>query len=224
MNDLLNWQAESQEDVALVTFNYDTLLDRAFASALGFNPARFPSPNLESYIERGPFSLFKPHGSVDWARLLENSDDTLTPEGIRGQHDLIAVADRLVSTDRFEINSYGNAWHSLQHESHQLAMPALAIPVNTKTQFECPPGHIQRLREIIPTVTRLLTIGWRGSEESFLDLWRTTTPKPGVQVVSPGGPDETVANLERVGLTVHIVEKLGFTDYMRERALTKLLP
>jgi hypothetical protein len=48
-------------------------------------------------------------------------------------------------------------------------VPALAIPVDTKSVFEFPDNHKGHLVTSIPEVTRLLTIAWRASEHSFLD-------------------------------------------------------
>ena len=55
--------------------------------------------------------------------------------------------------------------------------PALALPVNTKVDFECPPEHIAHLQSDIPLVTKLLVIGWRATEPHFLELWKQQ-PRP----------------------------------------------
>ena len=49
-------------------------------------------------------------------------------------------------------------------------MPALAIPLVAKMDFECPKSHADVLRDSIPEVSKLLVIGWRGAERHFLDL------------------------------------------------------
>ena len=55
-----------------------------------------------------------------------------------------------------------------------------------KPGFECPEEHFAALTRAIPEVTRLLLIGWRGTEQHFLDLWRENFPKglKRVQVVA----------------------------------------
>ena len=55
--------------------------------------------------------------------------------------------------------------------------PALALPVNTKVNFECPPEHIAQLQADIPLVTKLLIIGWSATEPHFLEFWKQ--PRPG---------------------------------------------
>jgi hypothetical protein len=50
--------------------------------------------------------------------------------------------------------------------------PAVAIPTATKTDstFECPVHHLGHLAALIPSVSKLLTIGWRGEEQHFLQM------------------------------------------------------
>jgi len=65
--------------------------------------------------------------------------------------------------------------------------PALALPVNTKVAFECPPEHITQLQADIPLVTKLLVIGWRGTEPHFLELWK--------QQIRPGSVPDKIAKI-----------------------------
>ena len=48
--------------------------------------------------------------------------------------------------------------------------PVLAIPVEKKSQFACPDDHVQALANVIPEVNKIITIGWRVSEEHFLAM------------------------------------------------------
>jgi hypothetical protein len=54
------WQAEHREPIALVSFNYDTMLDSASVDALGLT-----FPNVDSYVTNDNFKIIKPHGSVN---------------------------------------------------------------------------------------------------------------------------------------------------------------
>jgi hypothetical protein len=49
--------------------------------------------------------------------------------------------------------------------------------VEKKSDFEFPDDHREALKQAIALVTRLLIIGWRGTEQHFLDLWRQNFPK-----------------------------------------------
>jgi hypothetical protein len=55
-------------------------------------------------------------------------------------------------------------------------IPALAVPIQNKPDFECPPNHIQLLRELLPEVNRILIIGWRGMEGHFMRELRDHRP------------------------------------------------
>ena len=54
--------------------------------------------------------------------------------------------------------------------------PAIALPVETKNELEFPDTHLTALRRIIPEVTKILIVGWRGTEEHFLKLWTEQGP------------------------------------------------
>jgi hypothetical protein len=127
----------ANESVALVTFNYDLLLDRALRS---FN---FKTVPLERYFEAHPmFKLLKPHGSVDWARFVDVPTDTrLGVDQIIEQADSIKLSDEYLlanASDPVSIHSFGRP-----------IVPAVAIPVQTKTEdtFEWPSQHRAYLEE-----------------------------------------------------------------------------
>src|SRR5262249_48798289 len=103
-------------------------------------------------------------GSVNWARLVV-APFLLTPNQ-QEQPDvviqkLIDNAPELTITDSFQY-----LWDNpLQHLSRATTIPALAIPVETKTgnPFECPKDHLDALREFLPQTTKILIIGWRAA-------------------------------------------------------------
>jgi len=155
------WKNTHQtEEVRSVTFNYDTLLEHACLRALQINMT-----SLSSYVApRVGYKVFKPHGSVNWVRTL--SDNT----GVGGnvEQSIIALGHRAPLAPGFH----------LQADLGQLTIdgryvfPAVALPVNTKISFECPPEHMAQLEADIPLVTKLLVIGWRATEPHFLEFWK----------------------------------------------------
>src|SRR5207302_1991470 len=76
-------------------------------------------------------------------------------------------------------------------------IPALAVPTESKSSFELPTGHMERLAERLRGVDRLLVIGWRGQEQNFLDLCHQHVDPSrlkGMVVASDGtGAGETVS-------------------------------
>jgi hypothetical protein len=190
-----NWCVKSREPVAFVTFNYDTMLEAACADVYGFVPT-----NIHSYISRKDFQVFKPHGSIDWVRVVSGYVD-ISPTADRDQieHALIGYGKKLALGDGQHLLTSGD---SGRFEGH-FTYPAIALPVETKNQFEFPDAHLQKLRSVIPEVTRILIIGWRGTEEHFLKLWRERAWPPPVNrkvVVVSGSSAEAEQVAARLGV------------------------
>lgn len=55
----------SDEAVAFVTFNYDTLIESALTS---LSYGDFRGEDIDSLVAKGPYRLFKLHGSTNWGR------------------------------------------------------------------------------------------------------------------------------------------------------------
>lgn len=147
----------------LVTFNYDCLLDDAVSRVAGVTPA-----SLDDYLSLGQFSLFKVHGSVNWGRVVASGHNTAsvnTAEHITAL--LIENAWQINVSDEYRIVKAGPP--TVRH-GDVILRPAIAVPVAGKQSFECPPRHIEVLKERLAETTRLLIIGWRGQDEHFVQL------------------------------------------------------
>ena len=180
----------ARELVCLVSFNYDLLLDHAI------NPSGINPQPLERPFEANPmFKLFKPHGSVGWARFLAGPKGTrygevgpydaaqmrvprLAPEQLIEQAPQLKLSDEYVSasaTDPTEIFKFT-----------QPIVPAIAIPVQTKTEdtFEWPDSHRKYFEELLPEATKILIIGWQGKEAHFLNLLQEKLPTGGLTQIT----------------------------------------
>ncbi|MGH9198156.1 MAG: hypothetical protein ACRD1T_20785 [Acidimicrobiia bacterium] len=100
------------------------------------------------------------------------------------------------------------------------AIPAIAIPTQTKTTFECPPEHIEALEEWLQEVDRILIIGWRAQERHFLDLCiRHLAENPEVEVLvvseSPESARATISTLMEYlpGACMHPSVAPGFSRF-----------
>jgi len=157
-----HWCVRSREPVAFVTFNYDTMLEAACGDVFGFAPN-----DIHSYISRDDFQVFKPHGSVNWVRVVNTFlDIPPTADQQQIEHKLIGLGKNLVLRPGQHLVTTDTG----RLEGHH-TYPAIALPVETKNEFEFPEAHLKKLRSVIPEVTRILIIGWRGTEEHFLKLW-----------------------------------------------------
>ena len=185
VREIERWRHQLGQEVCFVTFNYDTMLEEAVSEVL-----RIAMSNLDEYIANPYYSLIKLHGSVNWEREL---DDIPSPRGESPQS-LIDRAGKLSITDRYRLVTH----FPMLEERGYLVFPALAIPVENKDEFSCPTAHVERLRKLLPSVTRIVTVGWRATEADFLDMLKLTKG-PDLMIVSgsTAGADETFANLSR---------------------------
>lgn len=156
----------TDEEVLLVTFNYDTLVERALTITIG---QTFVSTDDYMLGEPQRYRLAKLHGSVDWKRLVRVAASTPVAE-------LINNSAGLDITDDVRMDG---------EVTDKAGIPALAVPTRSKSLFECPGTHESRLKHLLPDVDRVLVVGWRAQEQSFLDLlasrsWENTS----VMVVS----------------------------------------
>jgi hypothetical protein len=155
------------EAIALVTFNCDLLLDHALESFGYHLPA--PATPLAAHPI---LKLFKPHGSVDWARVVKLAPSKPIPDC-----ELIEKANTLAFTGEFIRR--GNPTEADSGPYVKISYPAIAIPVQNKTDdtFACPRHHLKGLVEIFPSVTKILIVGWQAKEAHFLKLLREQSPR-----------------------------------------------
>jgi len=149
------WVDARKTPVLYVTFNYDTMLD----GALGQLGVRF-GPDLQTYLAHPRHRLFKPHGSVNWFHPVSglNLAQHSYYRQIVEKYDFLTISpDFVVDSEHKDIDDLA-------------AIPALSIPVATKSVFEMPASHVEALRSSIPNVTHLLVIGWRGNEANFRSM------------------------------------------------------
>ena len=156
------------EPVCLVTFNYDLLLDRAL---LSFDYKQ-TDPENEALFAHPTFRLLKPHGSVDWARYVDVAPNTrLGIEQIIEQANTIKLTNTYIRADATHPASI--------HSFERPIVPAIAVPVQTKTEnfFEWPQSHRFTLEQHLPSVTKILIIGWQAKEAPSMQMLREKLPQ-----------------------------------------------
>jgi hypothetical protein len=88
----------------------------------------------------------------------------------------------------------------MQTEEDRLVFPALSIPLERKDEFNCPAEQVQLLEELLPKVTRILTIGWRGAEHRFMSMLRHgLNDMPKLMIVS-GSNEDALATAKNFSL------------------------
>ena len=205
----------ASETTILVTFNYDLMIEHALRSIdVQIN-------DISDYVKDSTFKLIKLHGSVDWCRqVLEPAINT------RGV-DQLGAAQRVVENAvHLKLGPYHRIVGSPPHGfiDYQVggtpgvsaAYPALAIPVETKKDFECPGEHLAALLNFIPKVTKILVIGWRGAEVPFRHLLlKHLRTRPRIMVVDPEA-SVIVTKLAHIEADFYPIES-GFTDFIVSR-------
>ena len=96
--------------------------------------------------------------------------------------------------------------------------PAIAIPVETKLEFECPPDHVDCLCKHLGRITKVLTVGWAAQEQHFLKLLREHLTQE-IRVEAVAGPEPQGEQvLDRIkGAGIRLVAErpvAGFTEYV----------
>jgi hypothetical protein len=161
--DLVEEYRKGADPVCLITFNYDRMLEKALTAAVGFS---ITGPM--GYVNKPSYKLFKLHGSIDWGHPITRNRPSGSRDNNVSMNDIIEQSDDFEYSDEIYIADSSPAY--LDKYGAPL-FPAVGVPTQTKTRFECPPEHIPVLKSALPQITKLLIIGWRAQERHFLDLF-----------------------------------------------------
>lgn len=171
--------------------------------------------------------LIKLHRSVNWARVFQtrasyhnNNPWTVVRDHIERAASL-EISNVFVQTDQHPCGLFENGLG---------LVPAVAIPVEQKAYFECPETHLRELERLLPQIDKLLLIGWRASEDHFLELLRKHLKGPILAQVVAGSEGEArnIARGLQEGALSHITvhwehAPAGFTDFIVNRRADAML-
>jgi hypothetical protein len=231
------WANVTREKVVLATFNYDGLLDDACAYAL-----RLRLRTMNDYVSASKtYQVLKLHGSWNWTRRIANP---IKDRHVSATMLINQIAD-LEVTDQFEMFNQRpglperkqalDEYLSVREETSSSKsepkyvhlFPALALPLRSKAQFDCPSEQVVALRDALPQVSALVTVGWRAQEQHFLaELTKGLSRPLEVHVVSgtSTGGQRVRDRLSEAGVRGNFsFFPGGFTDYVRSNALASLL-
>ena len=158
--DEIELHRKRDEQVCVVTFNYDRLIEAALP-AVGVDIT-----DMNAYISHPHYKLIKLHGSVNWARRVSNPMTNLGRSAMPIAQELIMLAPHLTITDEYRMVSQ----YPIATDGVNALFPAIAVPVQNKPDFECPAEHLKALRDFIPKVDTLLLIGWSATQIAFLEM------------------------------------------------------
>src|SRR2546427_4996067 len=206
-------QRAQDEKICLVTFNYDTLLERVIIDSIDGVPLN----TIPDYIA-SDYKVIKLHGSINWAHPIRNFK-------AQRSYSQELISDIIASARDLHVD--GGSYETVHEDPFRRSplsplFPALAIPVENKQGYECPQEHMKVLEESLPQITKILIIGWRASENLFLDtLAKGLTKQVRLMVVSgtERGADEVIRRVatrfRATGLAHDIqASKPGFSNFI----------
>jgi hypothetical protein len=174
------------EPVSFVTFNYDRMLERAIES----DTSRRMSA-VSDYMRPGErLNVYKVHGCVNWFRRV--IAPRVPVAQLRNDVGRIAHAAEIELLDAFTSDAAEFAGEPY--------VPAIAVPLESKQDWECPTWHIEHLASIMPEISRILSIGWRATDWPFLQILQGARNVKRVDVVAnadPAKPMRTSSTLSR---------------------------
>jgi hypothetical protein len=203
LDEIERWRMQSKEQVCFATFNYDTMLEEAMEQLL-----HLKVDSIDRYYSWPNYSLFKLHGSVDWGRVVQ----AVRRQG-RHAHSFFPQLIHSIRSDSHPdvLGEYQLCTPDMEPKDNAdvVLYPALSIPLHQKDEFSCPIAHVTQLEAILPTVTKIITIGWRGAEQEFLRMLKLARKRPvsGIRramrllviTASVKGAEETTKNIFTIG-------------------------
>jgi hypothetical protein len=222
LGEIDRWQHGSRNSVLLATFNYDHLIEEAL-KALAVNVDG--DVHLNDYIAHPVYKLFKVHGSVNWARTLDNVEKV-----DKNENQWVVVQRNIKSAEHLRITNTicRDDNYPTGHINGFPAIPAIAIPIQNKNGVECPASHMVALTRELPQVQKILIIGWRGTESLFNATVAGTLRGRRSQILIACGPEaanqDTIKNLRAAGIDgEYEMYNGGFSELVVSRKITEWL-
>jgi len=219
LREIDRWRYEFSEEVCFVTFNYDTMLEEAMDQVL-----KIKFPDLASYIAVRDYALFKVHGSIDWGIEMNGYNrhgfspgDEYSKGSIPTRDTYQFFIDHAASinlSSRYRKTSH----YPMYLEGDVFLFPAVAIPVENKDECVCPADHVEALGKRLQKVNKIITIGWRATEDKFVSMLTPMIQGNTHFMIVTGTQDGAKATFQNIGGRAHHVSKLiggGFTSLIK---------
>ena len=209
LNRLGDWRKDKGNPINIITFNYDTLIDRAVSK---YYSNKIVLNKFAHYITQD-FNIFKPHGSTNWQLKFYHRGNRKSPWDWPLNDDERNDSSLLISEN----------WKDIQTRNDDRGityslMPAIAIPVvnKSKSDFIFPPGHGKQMIDNLKSTTAILIMGWAAAEEHFLSLLNQYVPhNVPVSVVCRDGGEKATISLARIGgLNNWFDTKQGVSEFL----------
>lgn len=219
--------SSSFDKIMFLNLNYDLFLEYALRDC-----SRHEFDTVGAYIpDKKKWILIKPHGSVNWATVLENWPRY--PSG-----DCKPFPSHLDEPPKFrsEIHVVLRATHHpkgfyLAGVSEHRLYPRMVVPVDDpKTKrFVCPQEHEERAKEFVDDCTTFLIIGFSGRDDDVVKLLQGMPSGSRVVLVSQGDVRKVfdrmrpgAQGLDSKGAVVELHND-GFASFVESGAFKELI-
>lgn len=188
---------DRDDDFALISFNYDTLLDRAVIEVLGC-----PLRSVGEYLD---VPLIKPHGSVNW--LLERDDDPEHRREAPSDHAawLSTASALMYNGSRFDAEHWTvvdptetalREIGDLRVARNNYFYPLLFMPVTTKWYEVVNGFHQLMIRSAwneIEQASAIYVIGYSANDDVFAQIMGSARERTSLYVVGVGDGASEIA-------------------------------
>ncbi len=182
LNQLKDWIDESPSTrfVDIVSFNYDHLLEKAMETVYSYDwSSKNKNTPLNAYYAGNNLRIFKPHGSINWGREILKNDQHFSYSELNA---VFSEFDQIELAHSFQLvdpNIFTDA-------RQKIFIPAIAIPFKQKTNFdECPQEMLAKMLEAVQDADKIMTFGWKGTDEHFTNLLKDNKKIDEVYIISP---------------------------------------
>lgn len=195
--------------VDIVTFNYDNLIEKAMENVYSYDWGIKNQTPMSAYYGGTNLRIYKPHGSINWYRTAKGADTDFhyhTAKEAFRWFNQIYIGDQFGFVDPDVFNDLN---------VNKSYIPAIAVPLRNKTDFqECPEEMFQAMIKAINASDKLITFGWKGSDNHFVDLLKEQKDRiKEIHIVSPSAD----TNLGTVYEEEYInTQKFGFRDFVSD--------
>ena len=186
------YSVKYDEEVMFVTFNYDILLEFSISKVYYGHSRQL---EIAEYLNK-PLKIIKPHGSCNWFKKLNVRYQVKRDENIHNQiyHSRLTIKKLNELLDKeFKILSTPLNFSVQQQLSTTIEyyFPQLLIPLKEKDDFILPKSHDEYLKNNLKKVNEILIIGWKGTENRFLELLQQNigAKKINITCVNAGNTD-----------------------------------
>lgn len=174
---LLRILKQYDEPFGLISFNYDTLLDRAIQDVFGYEMRRFADYEAINYV--------KPHGSVNWIMPFRGDEGQISREGSFDVGTrLDAAIARMYNGDPFifsRTSIYNPRHNDLNHFEYLINahggifFPLIFMPLTTKL-YSTVDGFannvIDRSKDLLHEAQEIFLVGYRAQDDIIKEMFR----------------------------------------------------